>query len=212
MNPRDKKSPHPPGTARQRSQTETRERIIAAAATQFSKHGGDKTTIAAIAREAGVAAGTVYLHFADKDALLGEVMHAALTELKRSLAEAAAARSARSVTEDVRQRTDGLAGFAVQQPFLAAVLFDPAILGTDAGREVLDFLIASQQASLKAGKQKGWLRADLDAPLAARALVGSLVLVLSWWARQLAFGGAAPDRETVAGQLADLRLLGTGAR
>lgn len=208
-----KTKPDPRSNARQRSQADTRTRLLAAAAQLFAEYGGQKTTITAMARQAGVATGTVYLHFPDKESLLKEVLQTALAELKQSLSGAASERTARNLDEDVRQRTDGLVGFAAEHPHLAAVLFEPAILGTSAGDEVLEFLVASQQASLEAAMSKGWLRAELDGQLAARALVGSMLQVLAWWVgRTLAGDGGVPERQQVAAQLADLRLYGTSAR
>jgi AcrR family transcriptional regulator len=200
------------GGARQRSQAETRQRLIMAAAALFAEYGSHKTTIAMTAREAGVAAGTVYLHFPDKEALLREVMQEALGELKHSLAKVTATGSARTRDDDVRRRTEGLVHFADENRHLAAVLFDPGHLATSAGGEVLDYLVASQIGGLTDGQKKGWLRADLDVELAARALVGSLILVLGWWVKRGAGEGPPPGRHEVAAQLAGLRLYGTGVR
>jgi len=200
------------GGARQRSQAETRQRLVTTAAALFAKNGSHKTTTAMIARGAGVAAGTVFLHFPDKEALLREVLQVALGELKHSLAKVAAGGTARTPEADVRRRTEGLVTFADENPDLAAVLFDPGHLATAAGAEVLDFLVASQAASLADGQKKGWLRADLDVGLAARALVGSLILVLGWWVKKGPDEGPRPARPEVATQLAGLRLYGTGVR
>jgi len=46
------------------------ERIIAAARKRFDHYGVSKTTMQEIATDAGVAVGTVYLYFANKDALI----------------------------------------------------------------------------------------------------------------------------------------------
>ncbi len=55
----------------QRSSDPSREsRLLDAAAGLFVHYGFDKTTVAEIAREAGVSKGAVYLHFESKDELL----------------------------------------------------------------------------------------------------------------------------------------------
>lgn len=200
------------GQARQRAAAATRERILAAAAALLADHGSDGTTIAMVARQAGVAAGTVYLHFPDRDALLREVLAGALGQLKLALAEAASGRAERSPAVDVRQRTAGLVAFATEHTDLAAVLFDPALLATPAGDEALEFLVASQTAALAEGQARGWVRPDLEPALAGRALVGSLLQVLGWWADRRRSGATAPDAGDVAAVLADLRLYGTVAR
>ncbi len=51
---------------RQRQKNERRDAILSAARKVFAQRGYDGTTMADIAREAGVAAGTVYLYFASK--------------------------------------------------------------------------------------------------------------------------------------------------
>jgi len=50
--------------------TDKRERILAAAETVFAKHGFFAARVAEIAKEAGVADGTIYLYFKSKDDLL----------------------------------------------------------------------------------------------------------------------------------------------
>lgn len=51
---------------RERQRSERRERILAAARKVFASEGFEGTTIADVAREAGVASGTVYLYYASK--------------------------------------------------------------------------------------------------------------------------------------------------
>jgi AcrR family transcriptional regulator len=203
---------HPPqrGNARQRSKLDTRTRLLEAAAEHFASNGSQKTTIAMVAERAGVAVGTVYLHFPDKTALLEAVLTEALAALKRCLATAASGQTARTAAQDVRQRTDGLVGFGVEHPRLAAVLFDPASLGTPVGRDILAFLNASQAAGLEAGQQRGWYRRDLSAALAAPVLVGGIVLAMDAWLRGGGRTGARPEAPALAAALADLRLRGIG--
>lgn len=68
------KSPKPPRT-RADQRLATREEIRAAAWELFSTQGFDETTTNAIARRAGVAAGTIFVHASDKADLLFLVMH-----------------------------------------------------------------------------------------------------------------------------------------
>ncbi|MBK7671994.1 MAG: TetR/AcrR family transcriptional regulator [bacterium] len=198
------------GQARQRSQATTRRRLLDAAAALFALHGSSTTTIQMVAREAGIAAGTVYLHFADKDTLLQAVLAEALGELKSCLAGAASTRTARTAAQDVRQRTEGLVRFADEHRDLAAVLFDPANLGTPAGADTLAFLVASQAAGLAEDRGRGWVRREVDEEIAARALVGSLMLVLHWWIGQGGSNGQPAAASRLIDQLAGLRLHGTG--
>ena len=67
-----------------------RDRILAAATQVFARHGFFGAQVADIAREAGVAAGTVYLYFRSKDDLLisifEQTMTSAIAEGREALA------------------------------------------------------------------------------------------------------------------------------
>lgn len=58
-------------------QADTRARISAAAHELVALHGWSGCTVSAVAREAGVATGSVYTHFASKEDLLAEVFRQA---------------------------------------------------------------------------------------------------------------------------------------
>jgi AcrR family transcriptional regulator len=66
--------PDRPADGRVARRVETREKIRAAAWALFTKHGYEATTTSAIAKRAGVAAGTVFIHASDKADLLCLVM------------------------------------------------------------------------------------------------------------------------------------------
>jgi AcrR family transcriptional regulator len=68
------------GAAARRAEriTNTEERLVAAATTLFLRDGYVRTTLAAVAAEAGVAQRTVYLRFGTKAALLRRVMDVAV--------------------------------------------------------------------------------------------------------------------------------------
>ena len=65
--------PHGPLDERQRRE----ERILDAAAALLARWGYRKTTVDDVAREAGVGKGTIYLHWKDKNALLGATLRRA---------------------------------------------------------------------------------------------------------------------------------------
>jgi TetR/AcrR family transcriptional regulator, cholesterol catabolism regulator len=69
----------PEADGRRARSVETRERIRAAAWELFSTVGYEQTTTQAIAKRAGVAAGTVFVHASDKADLLFLVMHGRLS-------------------------------------------------------------------------------------------------------------------------------------
>ena len=67
---------------RTRRPAEEREaQIIDAAFTAFAAHGLDETRLEDIARLAGVAKGTIYLHFKDKESMFEELIRTAIVPL-----------------------------------------------------------------------------------------------------------------------------------
>lgn len=61
-------------TARQHKADATRQRLFAAAVQLFTRTGYHATTVEAIARKAGVAKGTFFVHFPTKDAVVLELV------------------------------------------------------------------------------------------------------------------------------------------
>src|SRR5713101_2625820 len=66
-------------------QAERREAILAAALEEFSASGFAATRLDDVARRAGVAKGTIYLHFDDKDALFHEIVRTMLGPIVSAL-------------------------------------------------------------------------------------------------------------------------------
>jgi AcrR family transcriptional regulator len=68
-----------------------REAILAAALDEFSARGFAATRLDDVARRAGVAKGTIYLHFRDKEALFQELIRSALSPFVAAIEAAPAA-------------------------------------------------------------------------------------------------------------------------
>ncbi len=69
-------------------QGERRRAILAAALDEFSARGFAATRLEDVAQRAGVAKGTIYLYFRDKESLLQELVRAMLTPLAGAIAAA----------------------------------------------------------------------------------------------------------------------------
>jgi AcrR family transcriptional regulator len=68
-----------PAGARARRAAERRDAILAAALDEFSAQGFAATRLDDVAKRAGVAKGTIYLYFADKETLFQELIRAELS-------------------------------------------------------------------------------------------------------------------------------------
>jgi len=75
-----------PAANRAERAAERREAIIAAAMDEFIAQGFAATRLDDVAKRAGVAKGTIYLHFKDKEALFEELIRSAIVPLVNRLA------------------------------------------------------------------------------------------------------------------------------
>src|SRR5262247_3504546 len=73
--------PAKPQGLRAERQAQRREAILAAALDEFSARGFAATRLDDVAKRAGVAKGTIYLYFRDKETLFQELIRAMLTPL-----------------------------------------------------------------------------------------------------------------------------------
>jgi AcrR family transcriptional regulator len=71
----------PAGPSRKARSTERRGAILAAALDEFSTSGFEAARLDDVARRAGVAKGTIYLYFRDKESLFQELIRSMLTPL-----------------------------------------------------------------------------------------------------------------------------------
>ena len=90
-----------PGSAARRAGTmERREAILAAALDEFSARGFEAARLDDVARRAGVAKGTIYLYFRDKETLFQELVRAMLTPVVGSIEAMTAANLPLAVLAD----------------------------------------------------------------------------------------------------------------
>ncbi len=109
--------------ARQLRKTETRARVLDAAREIFAERGFDGTTMKAVAERAEVAVGTLFVHVADKGALLQEALH---DDLQRVLKRARASAPA-SGRDRLLHLAKHLYRYYAKQPALSAVLVQQAL-------------------------------------------------------------------------------------
>src|ERR1700678_4054583 len=82
--------PSPRLASREQKSAERRAAILAAALDEFTRQGFAAARLDDVAKKAGVAKGTIYLHFDDKEALFQELIRTMLGPLVASLHELSA--------------------------------------------------------------------------------------------------------------------------
>jgi len=164
----------------QSTATATRERLLAAAQELIEAGGYGAASVIAIAERAGVAAGTLYRHFASKEELFVEVFRSVCAGEERAM-RAAAARMPADASAAQRLETV-LATFAqraLRNPRLAwALIAEPVDPRVDAERLAYRERYAALIADgLRAGIEAGELPPQ-NVALTAAALVGGCGEVL----------------------------------
>lgn len=165
-----------------------RRAILAAAASLLAEQGYAGCTMAAVSARAGVAAGTVYKHFAGKVPLVAEVFRTIVTHEVEVVRAAAATGSASERTATV---IETFAGRALKSPRRAyALLVEPVDPAIDELR--LEFRHAFRDViedAIRRGVATGELPPQ-NASVVAAALVGAIGEALIG---PLATGAEDPD-------------------
>lgn len=188
------------GRAAERARAATRAALRDSGRKLLAERGLHAVTSHAIARAAGVAAGTFYLHFRDKEELFRELVFEAVAELERRF-ETAVRPLRERPHEAARARAEVLLGFAEEHGELVALAFGRGGEAASAGADALDRLTARLESDLCA---PGTTKSSLHPAVAAQAIVGMWARVVTWWAES---PGRAP-RAAVLETLVDLQLSG----
>jgi AcrR family transcriptional regulator len=133
-----------------------REDLVAAALALVESEGVRELSLRRVARQAGVAATSVYLHFPDVDHLLSAVVGGAFDRLTAATNEAA--QHARDPVDELRLRCRAYCHFALDHPRLYSAMFQadipPTLAGDPAntpGRRSFENLVAAVRRCLQAG-------------------------------------------------------------
>jgi AcrR family transcriptional regulator len=168
-----------PGAAA-RSRAETRRRLLLAGTDLFARVGLHRTTSTQVARAAGVAAGTFYLHFSDKHALFREIAFAALADLRQRMSAAHDAAGSDRV-DQLRARMQTLVAFAAEQRDLVRILFGRGHEAGEVAEEMADELFPGVEARLRDHVGEARIDTSLHPAVAAQALIATWTRVIAWW-------------------------------
>ncbi len=190
-------------------QDDKRQRILHAAVKVFAKKGYFGARVAEIASRAGVADGTIYLYFRNKEdilvSLFDEVMSEHIAEARQQLQRAeGAAERLRLVAENHLRLLGENRDLAVV--FQVELRQSTKFMERFTASWLQDYFDALTEV-IEAGQKSGELRADLPVRLAVKAFFGTLdELVTSWILSKKDY-----DLAQIAGPVVELFLRGATA-
>ncbi|MFT5431638.1 MAG: TetR/AcrR family fatty acid metabolism transcriptional regulator [Myxococcota bacterium] len=163
--------------------SDKRERIIRAAVKVFAAKGFYCARVSDVAKEAGVADGTIYLYFSSKEELLRGLFEENMRRIIGQIRDLVATETVPAMR--LQRLVEAYVNFAIEEPELAEVL---TVELRESGKfmnqfaSVLfgDFLRLITEL-IEDGQTKGVFRSDVSARTVSRALFGALdELSLSW--------------------------------
>ena len=160
-----------------------RERILAAAERIFARHGFFAAKVSDVAKEAGVADGTIYLYFKNKDDLLISLFERRMQQVNETLK--AATSKVKSPREQLRAFVKAYLQLVHDEPTAAEVLTielrqSSKFMKEYENPEFADFL-RLLGGIIAAAQEKGELDSAIPAHVAARMIFGMLdELALAW--------------------------------
>ncbi|HIA00416.1 MAG TPA: TetR/AcrR family transcriptional regulator [Myxococcales bacterium] len=163
--------------------TDKRERILAAAVKVFAAKGFYCARVSDVAREAGVADGTIYLYFESKEDLLRGLYEENMGKINEGVREIVDGDG--PVLQKVSQFFEAWARFALDDPDLAEVL---TVEIRESGKYMNEFaaplfgeFLRHLVSLIDEGQAAGEFRTDVSPKTVARAMFGAMdELALAW--------------------------------
>ena len=162
-----------------RSRIQTRQRLLDAAVRLFAERGLHGVTSHDIARTAGVASGTFYLHFRDKTDVYRHIVFHAIEELVQLVQHAVGATSPNVLAQ--RARAEAIVSFAERNRDVVRIIFSTDSEAAAVEADALSQLAGGLEARLRRERDEGTFPADLDPLVCARAHVGMTAHLIDWW-------------------------------
>jgi len=163
--------------------TDKRERILAAAVKVFAAKGFYCARVSDVAREAGVADGTIYLYFESKEDLLRGLYEETMTQINLGVREIT--EGDESVYKKVSKFFEAWAQFTLDDPALAEVM---TVEIRESGKYMNEFaaplfgeFLRCLVSLISEGQERGEFRTDVSPKTVARAMFGAMdELALAW--------------------------------
>jgi TetR/AcrR family fatty acid metabolism transcriptional regulator len=184
------------------------QRILEAAARVFARQGFHQATVSQVAREAGVADGTIYLYFKNKDDILNQ--HFIFkTQQVFARFRGAVDRAGSSIEKLCNLIRAHLAEFQ-RDPDMAVIYMVETRQTNRLAEEAIRAMAKMYQDLIseivEQGQQEGSIRKDLYVGLVKRFILGAVDEVICTWLHS----GGGYDLVTMADPLVDLFIKGIG--
>lgn len=163
--------------------SDKREAILRAATTVFARNGYFNSKVADIAREAGIADGTVYLYFKSKEEILHSIFDRSVDDALE------AARQRVKLISDPREKLRQIALLHLERLGAdrdLAIVFQVELRGSTKFMEEFSAAgfaeyLALIRATIEEGQQAGLFRPELNARVVAKILFGALDEMATNW-------------------------------
>ena len=168
---------------RETKKNEKYEKILEAAIKVFSRHGYYKATISQIAREAGVADGTIYLYFKNKDDILKSFFTYRTREVFAKFKDEV--KKGKNALDKLRRLIHAhLSAFEKSREM--AIVYQVECkkrshLSKDKIKEMSSMYMELVKEIIELGQQEGTIRKDLSIPLVRQFMVGAIDEVITTW-------------------------------
>jgi TetR/AcrR family transcriptional regulator, fatty acid metabolism regulator protein len=186
------------------------DQILTAAIKVFANRGFSQSTIAQIAHQAGVADGTIYLYFKNKDDILVQFYERMTEHVSERFHEAVKDGTSaleklhnlvRAHLEVFQSQADGAIVYQSETHLQWRLVQEPTRQMSKMYREVISKLVAL-------GQEEGTFRSDLYVGLVKRLINGAVEEVINTWIHT----GMDHDLASMAEPLVDLFIKGIGTQ
>ncbi len=164
-------------------QIDKKEKILYAAVRVFAKNGFYNSTVSQIAREAGVADGTIYIYFKSKDDILIQVFEEAMSVILSTLQEKM--KDVDNPVDKLRIYIENHFELATNYPDLAEViqveLRQSAKFMKEYKNEPFRNYLNIIRDIIMEGQREGIFREDVDPGLMKRVIFGTLDEITLHW-------------------------------
>lgn len=184
--------------------------ILKAAVKVFAKDGFYKTKVSAIAKEAGVADGTIYLYFKNKDDILKQFFSYLAVLIFERFQEAVA--KGNTAVEKLNLLLHRHLQECQNDKAFARVFQTEARQNRQLIEDEIKIISRSYiellEGIIRQGQQEGSLRRDIPVGFSARLILSALDGVINNWV----LGGCRYDMTTMTTPLVDLLIHGIGGQ